>query len=110
MTEARMLQFLKGFNLVYPQAQRSEKELKVLATVWTSDLSAYSDRAISVAIDRHRKASPFFPTIADIIRHCEEYEKEQSAERMKLALPEVVPTSPERSKWWCQKILELCRS
>lgn len=100
------LKLLTRLNLHYPQAQRTPSELQVLAIDWAEDLQGYSDSVVFEAVKRYRRTMPYFPTIADILRHCRELEDEVRRERDRMALPMMKPVSPERSKWWIEKILQ----
>lgn len=44
-------------------------ESDILVERLTNDLAEYPERWVINAIKKHRKASPFFPALSDIVKH-----------------------------------------
>ena len=90
-----MLQTLVNLALHYPQAGRTPAQLRILAEDW--------------AVKAHRRESPYFPTVADIWRRCEELRRGLEARReAERALPGRTLTRDEQialNTDWCAKIL-----
>lgn len=60
------LELMKLF-VAYPQATRSEDELPLVLELWSEGLELVDDSLLPAAMAAHRKASKFFPTIAEIV-------------------------------------------
>ncbi len=62
------------------------QEMKVLADIWQTDLQDVSDDDLRAAIQKHRRTSEFFPTIAELFKIMAEWGRER--ERQQRYLPE----------------------
>lgn len=51
----------------YPHPARSVDELKILTKIWLEDFENVADDQLQSAIRQHRRHSPFFPTVADLM-------------------------------------------
>ena len=76
-----MLQTLVNLALHYPQAGRTPAQLRILAEDWAEDLAAFPRDIVERAVKAHRRESPYFPTVADIWRRCEELRRGLEARR-----------------------------
>lgn len=97
---------------LYPHAGYLKAQVLLLADVWAEDLAAYPAETIREAVLRHRRASPHFPTVADMLRMCAEVEDEWEANarlnRARLALPEPLELSDEqreRNRRWGAEVI-----
>lgn len=106
MNRDQVLELLCKLSILYPQARRTPEELDFLADEWAEDLAKFDWAVVDLAYKRYRRASSFFPTIAEILQRCREVEEEKEREQGRLALPMAVGVSPERAKWWIGKILQ----
>ena len=108
-----MLQTLVNLALHYPQAGRTPAQLRILAEDWAEDLAAFPRDIVERAVKAHRRESPYFPTVADIWRRCEELRRGLEARReAERALPGRTLTRDEQialNTDWCAKILENLR-
>lgn len=52
--------------LVYPNPPRGTDELRELAKIWHQDIDM-TDADLLAAIQDHRRSSPWFPTVHDVI-------------------------------------------
>ena len=99
-----MLQTLVNLALHYTPAQ-----LRILAEDWAEDLAAFPRDIVERAVKAHRRESPYFPTVADIWRRCEELRRGLEARReAERALPGRTLTRDEQialNTDWCAKIL-----
>ena len=104
-----MLQTLVNLALHYPQAGRTPAQLRILAEDWAEDLAAFPRDIVERAVKAHRRESPYFPTVADIWRRCEELRRGLEARReAERALPGRTLTRDEQialNTDWCAKIL-----
>ena len=104
-----MLQTLVNLALHYPQAGRTPAQLRILAEDWAEDLVAFPRDIVERAVKAHRRESPYFPTVADIWRRCEELRRGLEARReAERALPGRTLTRDEQialNTDWCAKIL-----
>ncbi|MFR4119697.1 MAG: hypothetical protein ACLT2T_13320 [Bilophila wadsworthia] len=107
-----MLQTLVNLALHYPQAGRTPAQLRILAEDWAEDLAAFPRDIVERAVKAHRRESPYFPTVADIWRRCEELRRGLEARReAERALPGRTLTRDEQialNTDWCAKSLRTC--
>lgn len=97
--------------LAYPQAHREEDELLLVLELWLESLDQVPDRILPRAMAAHRKASRFFPTVAEIVelanRIEQEEKREENFEQQRKALPqEPSEAAVARNLGWLKKIRE----
>lgn len=83
--------------------------MRILAEDWAEDLAAFPPEIVERAVKRYRRESPYFPTVADIWKRCEELRRGLEARReAEQALPGRTLTRDEQlalNTDWCARIL-----
>lgn len=74
--------------IAYPAARMEDAAILAMAKIWAEDLGHFRPATIAEAVKRHRQASKYWPTIAEITTLCEAVEAEPATRAQDaMALP-----------------------
>ena len=108
ITKREVAREITKLSLCYPMAKYSNDEIDILAGIWIDDLENTDLDVFQEAIKKHRKTSEYFPTIKNLMDHCQAIHNERFRNTPRLQEPELDLT-PEQVAENIKKVREIIR-
>lgn len=89
--------------IAYPAARMEDASILAMAKIWAEDLGHFRPETIAEAVKRHRQASKYWPTIAEIAALCEAVEAEPA---LRAQDARALPPGPGNPLEWSEEQTE----